>query len=169
MFSKTHALDDDEDNSNEASRPDDDEDLIDDEGGFFYKYCFDLNNNVLKVPSSFDVWNLLFSVHAGNAIKRRLSSTRLKPEVKHKKKTKSKVKEKALLASLAKDDSKRQDEAVKYEDCKFFPAKCYLFLCSYALRLQRNSLWNSWIFFCIIVAGFLVGVQTYDGMVTWFL
>ena len=74
--------------------------------------------------------------------------------------SKEKVKQRAALHH----DKKRQEAAVKYWRASPFLAQGYLYFCYHMWLIQKSNIWNNYILICIIVAGLLVGVQTYSGM-----
>jgi len=62
------------------------------------------------------------------------------------------------------ETSVRQRLAVQSDHASSIVAKLYLALCYYAWIVQTSSIWNQYILSCIILAGALVGVQTYPNM-----
>jgi hypothetical protein len=80
----------------------------------------------------------------------------LKPKFKR---DKTKIKNKTMM----KNDALRQAGAVDYHKHEY-PAKFYIIMCYYARLVNISENFNSYIFFCIILAGTLVGIQTYESM-----
>jgi len=74
--------------------------------------------------------------------------------------SKSRLKGRVIL----KNSESRQEEAVKYQNAKWGPSKGYLYFCYHMWFVQKSNMWNSYIFLCIVIAGILVGVQTYPNM-----
>lgn len=61
--------------------------------------------------------------------------------------------------------SARKLENLDYKDYHF-PVRQYLIFCNFMSIIVNSTILSNWIFFCIILAGILVGVQTYPGMDT---
>lgn len=75
-------------------------------------------------------------------------------------KRKDKIKRRVELNS----DEKRQERAVNYTKAKSPLVRNYLYVCYHLWLIQTSSIWNLYVFLCIVVAGLLVGIQTYPGM-----
>ena len=76
------------------------------------------------------------------------------------KKDKTLIKEKALKQT----DVGRQTLATKYEHLPPGNKRMFLHFCNECRLIASSNWFNTFIFGCIILAGALVGVQTYEGM-----
>ena len=104
-------------------------------------------------PSGLNVNRFSFSGDILNPLKRNNVMSRNKDHIKER--------------AMRNTDNGRQKLACRYTHLPEGSwRRNYLYCCHHMRLLNANQYFNSYIFFCILLAGALVGVQTYDGLDT---